>query len=90
MVQQKESVGNERLQFMMYNIIRQLQSWVNADLVMRDINAANNPIPTRQQIEEDLTLRKLTGKNILVYKSNVVDSKEYWYSVKKEMLGAMR
>ena len=74
----------------MYNVIRQLQNWVNASLVMRDINSANNSIPTRKQIEEDLALRNLTAKNILVYKGNVVDSKEYWYRQKKEILGAMR
>ena len=68
-------------------MIRRLQSWVNASLVMGKITKANNRIPTREEIENDKKLRSDTASNLLMYKANVIDSKEYWYSKRREMIG---
>lgn len=89
-IQQKDACKNERLQFQFYNIIRHLQSWTNATLVMGKINKANDVIPTRHEIENDAKLRNNIANNILQYKANVDDSKEFWYAKKKDLLGASR
>ena len=85
--QQKDVSENERIQFQLYNVIRRLQSWVNATLVMGKITRANNTIPTREAIENDMKLRSDTANNMLMFKANVVDSKQYWYSKRTEIIG---
>ena len=86
-IQQKDVCGNERVLFQLYNVIRRLQSWINATFVMGKVTRANNEIPTREDIENNKKLRSNTASNLLMYKANVVDSKEYWYSKRREMIG---
>ena len=86
-IQQKDVCENERILFQLYNVIRRLQSWLNATLVMGKVTRANDRIPTREDIENNKKLRSDTASNLLMYKANIIDSKEYWFSKRREMIG---
>ena len=81
--------SNEQLVFVIYNLMRRVQSWDNSHIVLSNLKA-NDELPTRQDIVNQPSVRQWCANNLLRYNGKIIDSDPWWRDKKNELLGSMR